>query len=163
MLSWDEATCWRKLEEFCEEAKDKQYTNEVDLGHARRIVEALARHGQGCEERSTLCSHTRGRTVGQGALRDGWSPWSTSGREAHLESTVPLLVTHLLEDLGDLDNEECAEALARIGTPAVLHAVAEAFPTAEYHFRTLRQQAAGDDPLRPRRGDVPAPARPGEG
>ena len=43
MCSWDEATCWRRLEEFCEEGKSKQYTNEVDLGHAYRIVEALAR------------------------------------------------------------------------------------------------------------------------
>ena len=49
MLSWDEATCWRRLEEFCEEGKGKQYTNEVDLGYAFRIVEALARYGQGCE------------------------------------------------------------------------------------------------------------------
>ena len=40
-----------------------------------------------------------------------------------------------MEDGGDLLNEECAEALTRIGTPAVLHAVAEAFPTAEQHFR----------------------------
>ncbi|MEI7687937.1 MAG: SEC-C metal-binding domain-containing protein, partial [Planctomycetota bacterium] len=35
----------------------------------------------------------------------------------------------------DLLNEECAEALTGIGTPAVLHAIAEAFPTAEQHFR----------------------------
>ena len=55
--------------------------------------------------------------------------------QAHLESTIPLLVAKLLEDGGDLLNEECAEALTRIGTPAVLHAVAEAFPTAEQHFR----------------------------
>ena len=51
MLSWDEATCWRKLEEFCEEGKDKRYTNEVNLGHANRIVEALARYGQECEQK----------------------------------------------------------------------------------------------------------------
>lgn len=31
MLSWDEATCWQKLEEFCDEGKDKQFTNEVNL------------------------------------------------------------------------------------------------------------------------------------
>jgi hypothetical protein len=55
--------------------------------------------------------------------------------QAHLESTIPLIVAKLLEDGGDLLNEECAEALTRIGTPAVLHAVAEAFPTAEQHFR----------------------------
>ena len=51
MHSWDSPTCWRRLEEFCEEGKDKRYTNEVDLGHANRIVEALARHGQECEEK----------------------------------------------------------------------------------------------------------------
>ena len=38
------------LEDFCKEGKDKQYTNEVNLGHANRIVEALARHSE-CEEK----------------------------------------------------------------------------------------------------------------
>ena len=51
MLSWDEATCWRKLETFCEEGKDKQYINEVNLGYANRIVEALARYGENNEEK----------------------------------------------------------------------------------------------------------------
>ena len=135
MLSSDEATCWRKLEEFCEEAKDKQYTNEVDLGYARRVVEALARHGKECEARvHALLAHP-GEDRGKGAA--GWMRPLVArlAGQAHLESTVPLLVTHLLGDLGDLDNEESAEALARIGTPAVLRAVAEAFPAAEDHFR----------------------------
>ena len=51
MLSWDEATCWHELEAFCEEGKDKQYVNEVDLGYANRITEALARYGDDCEEK----------------------------------------------------------------------------------------------------------------
>jgi hypothetical protein len=45
--------------------------------------------------------------------------------QAQLESTVPLLLAKLRED-ADLLNQECAEALTRIGTPAVLEAVAEA-------------------------------------
>src|ERR1022692_2597763 len=49
MLSWDEATCWQRLEEFCEEGKDKQYVNDVNLSHANLIVEALARYGHECE------------------------------------------------------------------------------------------------------------------
>ena len=49
LLSWDEATCWQKLEEFCEEGKDKRYTNEVNLSFANLVVEALARYGQECE------------------------------------------------------------------------------------------------------------------
>ena len=54
---------------------------------------------------------------------------------AHLDATLPLLSNKLLEDGGYLLNEECAAALTRIGTPAVLHAVAETFPRAEHHFR----------------------------
>ena len=34
VLSWDEAACWRELEAFCEEARDKQYTNRY--GFSRR-------------------------------------------------------------------------------------------------------------------------------
>ncbi len=51
MLSWDETACWRELEAFCEEGKDKQYINDVNLGYARRIVEALSRYADECEEK----------------------------------------------------------------------------------------------------------------
>ena len=51
MLSWDEATCWHELETFCEAGKDKQFINEVNLGYANRIVEALARSGEKNEEK----------------------------------------------------------------------------------------------------------------
>src|SRR5262249_24093728 len=53
----------------------------------------------------------------------------------HLDAAVPLIIAKLLKDAGDLGNEECARALIRIGTPTVLEAVAEAYPTAEDHFR----------------------------
>ena len=135
MLSWDEATCWRKLEEFCEEGKDKQYTNEVNLSYANMVVEALARYGQECEPkvREWLAvnlddySHHPMKWLEPLVVR--------LAGQAHMESTIPLIVAKLLEDGGDLLNEECAEALTRIGTPAVLHAVAEVFPTAKQHFR----------------------------
>jgi SEC-C motif len=134
MLSWDEATCWRELEEFCEASKDEQSTSEVALEHARRIVEALARHGKGCEEKAHALLTHWGEEGGQGAW--GWmQPLVVRlAGEARLESTIPLLVTHLRADRGDLDNEECAESLARIGTPAVLDAVAEVYPHADSHF-----------------------------
>jgi hypothetical protein len=134
MASWDETTCWQRLEEFCEEAKDDRYTTDVDLGHARRIVEALARKGGDCEGRV--------RDILSEKVQDDHSPLKWMGPlavrlagQARLESAVPLIVGKLLEDGGDLLNEECAEALTRIGTPAVLDAVAEAFPSAEHHYR----------------------------
>jgi len=55
--------------------------------------------------------------------------------QAQLNTSIPLIVAKLLEDGDDILNQECGEALTRIGTPAVLEAVAEAFPTAEQHFR----------------------------
>jgi hypothetical protein len=135
MLSWDQSTCWQKLEVFSEQAKDKQFTNEVNLSYANLVVEALARYGQECEPKA------RERLA---IKLDDYSDHPMKWLEplvvrlaglADLESTIPLIVAKLLEDGGDLLNEECAEALTRIGTPAVLHAIAQAFPTAERHFR----------------------------
>jgi hypothetical protein len=135
MLSWDAATCWQRLEECCEEGKDKQYVNEVNLSYAHWVVEALARYGQECEPKVR-----EWLAVKVDDYRHHPMKWLEPlvvrlAGQAHLDSTVPLIVTKLLEDGGDLLNEECAEALTRIGTPSVLHAVAEAFPTSAQHFR----------------------------
>ena len=107
----------------------------MDLGHARRIVEALARLGRGCEEKVHAI-------LGQKLddYRDNPMAWmeplaARLAGQARLDSTIPLLINKLLEDGGDVLNQECSEALTRIGTPAVLHAIAEAYPKAENHFR----------------------------
>jgi hypothetical protein len=55
--------------------------------------------------------------------------------QARLISTLPLLIEKLITDGGDILNEECATSLRRIGTPAVLQAVAEVYPDAPRHFR----------------------------
>ncbi len=135
MMSWDEATCWKNLEQLCEEDKDKEYVNEFNLGRANHIVEALARHGPSCEEKvhSFLTQKIEDYRHNPMAWLEPMAVF-LAGR-AHLESTIPLIVAKLQEDGGDLLNQACAEALGRIGTPAVLEAVAEAFPGAEHHFR----------------------------
>ena len=135
MLSWDEATCWQKLEEFCEEGKDKRYTNEVNLSYANMVVEALARYGQDCEPKVREWLAVKLDDYTHHPMKWLEPLVVRLAGQAQLESTIPLIVGKLLGDGGDLLNEECAEALTRIGTPAVLHAVAEAFPAAEHHFR----------------------------
>ena len=135
MASWDFATCWRKLEEFCEQTKDEQGAGEIDLGHANRIVEALARYGRESEPkvRALLSQKVTDYTHN---LMTWLEPLAVRlGGQARLDATIPLIVAKLLEDGGDILNQECGEALTRIGNPAVLEAVAEAFPTAEQHFR----------------------------
>jgi hypothetical protein len=135
MVSWDFATCWRKLEEFCEETKDEPNAGKINLGHANRVVEALARYGSESEakvrallsQKVTDYTHNPMMWLEPLAVR--------LAGQTHLDTTIPLIVAKLLEDGGDILNQECAEALTRIGTPAVLEAVAEAFPKAEQHFR----------------------------
>jgi hypothetical protein len=135
MLSWDAATCWRELEALCKTGAGGEGTESFDLARAERIVEALARHGGECEKKVHELLARGDEDDDQGEME--WlEPLvvKLAGR-ARLESTIPAIVDDLEADLGDFDNEQCAEALARIGTPAVLHAVAEAFPGAEHHFR----------------------------
>jgi hypothetical protein len=135
MLSWDEATCWRELEAFCEAAVGRRSAGEVNLGHARRIVEALARHGRECEGKLL-------DLLGQEVAGDDRSLmlWMEPlvvrlAGLIRLEAAIAPIVAKLLADGGDILNEECAEALTRIGAPAVLHAIAEAYPGAGDHFR----------------------------
>ena len=135
MLSWDEATCWQELEEFSEEGRDKKYVNEVNLGYAKRVVEALARYGHECEEKVHTILREKVEDFNHNPMKWMEPLVVRLAGEAHLDSTVPLVVTKLVEDGGDLLNEECATALSRIGTSAVLEAVAEAYPTAPHHFR----------------------------
>lgn len=135
MLSWDEATCWRELETFCEEGKDKQYVNEVNLGYAERIVEALARYGGKSEEKVHAILTQKIEDYHHHPMR--WmEPLAVRlAGEAGLESAIHLIIGKLLEDGGDLLNAECARALTRISTPAVLEAVAEVYPTTPRSFR----------------------------
>ncbi len=135
MLSWDFATCWRELEEFAEETKDEQDAGEISLGQAHRIVEALARYGQQSEQKVRALLSQKVTDYRHNPMM--WlEPLAVRlAGQARLDATIPLIVGKLLEDGGDILNQECAEALTRIGTPAVLEAVAEAFPKADQSFR----------------------------
>src|SRR5262249_32676925 len=51
MFGWTAESCWHALQQYCETNKDKNNIEEFDLGHALRIVDALAHqtheyHGQ---------------------------------------------------------------------------------------------------------------------
>ena len=46
LASWDADQCWKELERICAEGVGKHSSSDVDLGHAGRVVEALARQGE---------------------------------------------------------------------------------------------------------------------
>lgn len=134
MLSWDAATCWQKLGEFCEEGKDKRYVNEVNLSYANQIVEALARYGDECEQKVKECLALKVDDYSHHPMKWLESLLVRLTGQANLPSLIPQIISKL--HIGaDLLSQECADALTRIGTPSVVHSIAEAFPTAERHFR----------------------------
>ena len=135
MRSWDEAKCWQELERFCEDGKDKQSIADLDYDRGRHIVEALARHGPACEPKVRALLSQEVDDFEHNLMR--WlEPLAIRlAGQARLEPLVPLLVLKLHTDDAILGGE-CEEALTRIGTPAVVRAVAEAFPAADDRFRS---------------------------
>jgi hypothetical protein len=140
MASWDAATCWQKLEEFCEKNKDKEQTKEIKLDHAERIVDALARFGNASEEKVRAILSEKIEDYSHSPMK--WlEPLAVRlAGEARLESTIPLLIVKLGQDVDDLLNEDCAKALTRIGTEAVIESVTEAFPRGDDSFRIYAVQ-----------------------
>ncbi len=134
MHSWDEATCWKELEDFCEENKSIKHINEVNLGYAKWIVESLARFGKDCEEKVLSILEEKIED-----LTDNPMIWLEPmivrlAGELRLESTIDLLIDKLIAEEDDLLNVECATALSKIGTPSVIEAIADVYPYAPSHF-----------------------------
>lgn len=127
LLSWDAEKCWRELEKFSANASNEEDEETEDdtigLEGAYGIAEAAAEHGTELEPKV------------RAVLRDALSQredmsfeylWPLAIRlagRARLESTVPELVELL--DLDDSDDMglEAFDALSRIATAEVVHAL----------------------------------------
>jgi hypothetical protein len=134
LLSWDEDALWREMEAICEEGKAKNYMGEVRWDDANDIVEELGR-------RSVRHIDRMMELLKQNAeeLDNNPQKWMAplvirlAGEWKH-EPAIPLIVakTHLE---GEVDAEECVDALVRIGGDDVVRAVRHDFPSANWHFR----------------------------
>ena len=134
LLSWDEAECWRRLEEICEEGKDEQYANEVDISFADDILEALARIGGAFEDRVLSVLSQKIDDFENNPMKWLEPLMVKFAGLLRLKAAVPLILGKLHED-DDLLAESCVEALSRIATDTVVAAVAEGCAGAERHFR----------------------------
>ncbi len=133
-LSRDGDALWRELEAVCEEGKDKQYLGDVRWAEGLDLVEELARQGERHADRAMEVLAVEIENYEGHPL--GWlEPLVVrlAGELRH-EPAVPLIVKKLHED-GDVLNEQCQYALVKIETDAVIRAVGDAYPAAEWHFR----------------------------
>ena len=134
LLSRDEAECWRRLEEICEEGKGKQYTKDVNLPFAHDLLEAMARSGGIFEDRVLSILTQKVDDFENNPMKWMEPLMVRFAGLLRLEAAVPLIVGKLHED-DDFLSECCINALSRVGTDAVIAAVANGFADAERHFR----------------------------
>lgn len=135
MLSWDGDVCWNALEAFCKTNKNKQYINEVNIGYAFQIIEALSRDGEKYRDRIISLLAEEIKDFENNPMKWMEPLVVALVGEMRLESAIPLIIQKLKID-SDFLAEECMYALSRIGTDSVIEAVSKVFPDANSHFRS---------------------------
>lgn len=135
MLSWDGDVCWNALEDFCRANKTKQYINEVNIGYAFQIIEALSRDGEKYHDRIVSLLAEEVKDFENNPMRWMEPLVVALAGEMRLASAIPLIINKLKID-SDFLAEECMYALSMIGTDAVIEAVSKVFSGADSHFRS---------------------------
>lgn len=134
LISWDEAACWQRLEQICEEGKDKRYASELDLGFAGDLLEALARIGGEVEKRVLSVISQKVQNFENNPMKWMEPLMVELAGLLRREAAIPAVLGKLHED-DDVLAGRCIGALSRIGTDTVVAAVADEFASAERHFR----------------------------
>ena len=134
LLSADPDACWAELGDFCEREKKKHYINEVNLPHANRLVEAIARHGEKYAGRVLSILAEKVEDFTDNPM--GWlEPLTVRlAGDMRLAAAIPLIVQKL-HDEGDLLHQECERALWKIGGDAVVEAVCTDYTQSEWSYR----------------------------
>ena len=134
MFGWNAEKCWQALQQYCEANRDKNNLDEFDLGHALRIVEALARQPHEYQRQIVALLSEQVRDF-RHDVRKWLQPLMAKLAGAmRLQAAIPLLVGNLGHPYGLLADQSMF-ALARIGSEAVVAAVCDRFAGASRDFR----------------------------
>jgi len=125
---------WQELEEFCDHNKTEDYLMDEDIGFAVRLVEAMGRHSSIFDAKvlELLAQEIEDYT-------DDPIKWMEPcvvrlAGELRLQQAIPLLVKKLHED-DEFIVPDCVRSLTKIGSDAVVDALANDFQEAEWGFR----------------------------
>ena len=140
LASWDADQCWKELERICTEGVGKNHSSDVDCGHARRVVETLARQGEKNADRilDLLAKEVEDFETDPMTWLEIFLV-ELAG-EMRLEQAIPLIVKKLHE-CGEVLSEQCVEALGRIGTNDAAEAITEGWLESEWDYRLYATSA----------------------
>jgi hypothetical protein len=134
MFGWNAEKCWQALRQYCEANRDKNNIEEFDLGHALRIVEALARQPHEYQGQIVALLSEQVQDFRHDARKWLQPVLANLAGEMRLPAAIPPLVGNLGHPYSFL-SDQCMFALAKIGSAEVVAAVCNRFPGASRDFR----------------------------
>jgi len=134
MFGWDADTCWQAMQQYCEANRDKNNFEEFDLGHALRIVEALARQAHEYQDQIIALISEQEQDFRHDARKWLQPLMANLAGQMRLQAAIPSLVGNLGHRYSFLSDESMF-ALARIGSEEVVVAVCDLFPGSSRDFR----------------------------
>jgi hypothetical protein len=134
MFGWNAERCWQALRRYCEANRDKNNLEDFDLGHALRIVEALARQPHEYQGQIVALLAEKVYDFRHDARKWLQPLMANLAGELRLHAAIPPLVGNLRHPYSFLADQSMF-ALAKIGSDDVVAAVCDQFPRASRDFR----------------------------
>jgi len=133
---------WARLEAICEGERKQAYPRNVLFGEAMDVADTLARH---VSQADRMMQGLAVEIDPEGDFYLGWLEifLIRMAGEMRYEPATGLLVKKLHVD-GGLHNEQCVEALIKIGTDTVVQAVRDAYRQAPDYFRLYASGIFGE-------------------
>lgn len=134
MAEWSAEACWQALTRHCEINQHIAHVEDFDLGHAVRIIEALARQPHAFHEQILAILSQQSHQLHDGTRRWLLPLMAILAGEMRLQGSIPLLVRNLGHPSSFL-SDQCLFALAKIGNDEAVCAVCERFPHSSTDYR----------------------------
>jgi hypothetical protein len=134
MFGWNAERCWQALRQYCEANRLKNDLEEFDLGHALRIVEALAKQPHEYQGQIVALLGEKVHDFRHDARKWLQPLMANLAGAMRLHEAIPPLVGNLGHPYSFLADQSMF-ALARIGGEEVVAAVCDRFPRAPRDFR----------------------------
>jgi hypothetical protein len=142
MFGWNAEKCWQALRQYCEANRDKNNSEDYDLGHALRIVEALTRQPHEYQGQIVDLLSEQVHDFRHDARKWLQPLLANLAGEMRLPAAIPPLVANLGHPYSFLADQSMF-ALAKIGSDDVVAAVCDRFPRAARDFRLWASDLLG--------------------